>query len=833
MTSSLPPTPLVNIMLKNYFKITLRHLSKNRAYALINVLGLTLGITAALFILQYVYFELSYDTFHQQAKNIYRVPFDWHAMDENGVHTEVYASNVPGFGPTTQEEIPEVVSATRLFQVLTAVSSNVLAYEPSNGERISFHEENGFYADSTFFETFTFPLRYGDPVTALTAPRSILLTTSLAEKYFGPSWEQQVPLGEIIDVSGMQQDRFTVTGILEEVPANSHVQFDFLLSYSSFRSDAGVNRSWAWSQCYTYLRLTPQTEPTVVEDKIKTIINNRYDWEKKPLMFLQPITAIHLDSNLLFEAGVNGSRTSVYFLSVIGIFILIIGWINYLNLTLVKSLDRAEEVGIKKAIGASRRHIIGQFVLESITLNTVSLLLAILLILTLQPLVVEHLGWAVSSIQINELFTSDIFYGFVLLLLTGNIVTAWYPARTMLKAPTIGLQKKERTTLGQSVSARKALVVFQYAASLILIFGSLVVYRQLDFMQQHDLGMEIDQVLVLRTTPQPDSTYQSGLPFFQDNVEGLASVAKASATNFVPGKEIAHNRGLRRTDGGTKRGSNFYMVRTDENFLETLQLDLIAGRNFSPGFTAKSVESVVVNEATVDMLGYDSAEEALNQQVIVLGERNKTLEIIGIVKNYNQQSLNKQPESIVLRYNPSAAGYVALQIKSTGSVQPTIEQIQTSWQQAFPNQPFDYFFLDEFFNRQYLSYQQFNRTFGIFTALAIFIASLGLFGLASYTATRRTKEIGIRKVLGASVNSILILLSQEYAKLILIAFLTAMPIANYLFAEWLSSFAYRINVSWWLFATTGILMLLTAWLSVSIQTLKVARRNPVDSLRNE
>lgn len=819
-------------MLKNYLKTTLRHLVKNKVYTLVNGLGLVLGTTAALFILQYVYSELSYDTFHEQSENIYRVPFDWHATNENGVHTEVYASNVPGFGPTAQEVIPEVVSATRLFHVLTVVSSNVLAYATLDGNRISFHEENGFYADSTLFATFSFPLRYGDPATALTAPRSILLTTHLVEKYFGPGWEQNVPLGKTIEVSGMHQDRFTVTGILEVVPDNSHLQFDFLLSYSSFRSDAGVNRSWAWSQCYTYLRLTPQADPTVVEDKIRAIINDRYDWEKKPIMFLQPLTSIHLDSELLFEAGINGSRASVYFLMIIGIFILIIGWINYLNLTLAKLLDRTEDVGIKKAIGASRRHIIGQFILESVMLNTVSILLAILLVLVLQPLIVEHLGWT-GNIQIYKLLTSEVFYGFMILFLGGSFVTAWYPAQVMLKVPAIGLPKKVRIGFGSSVSARKALVVFQYAASLILIFGSLVVYRQLDFMQQHDLGMEINQVLVLRTTPQPDSTYQSGLQFFQDNVESIASVTRASATNFVPGKEISHSRGLRRTDGGTKRGSNFYMVYTDEDFLETLQLTLIAGRNFSPVFSDKSVQGVVVNEATVDMLGYDSPEEALNQQVVVLGERNTTLEIIGIVKNYHQQSLNKPPESIVLRYTPSAAGYVALQIKPTNTLQPTVEQIETAWQKAFPHQPFDYFFLDDFFNRQYLSYQRFNRTFGIFTALAIFIASLGLFGLATYTASRRTKEIGIRKVLGASVNSIQFLLSQEYVKLIVIAFLVAMPVANYLFAEWLSSFAYRIDVSWWLFATAGLLMLLIAWLSVSIQTLKAARQNPVDSLRDD
>ena len=431
------------------------------------------------------------------------------------------------------------------------------------------------------------------------------------------------------------------------------------------------------------------------------------------------------------------------------------------------------------------------------------------------------------------LFTSDVFVWFILLFLTGRLLSAFYPARVMIKTPTIGLKATKNIFLKSSSLSRQGLVVFQFIASLILIFGSLIVYRQLVFMQQHDLGMNIDQVMVLKTSPQSDSTYQSGLQYFKDQVKALASVEEASATNFVPGKEIAHSRGLRRTDGGTKRGSNFYMVRTDEDFLETLQLNLVTGRNFSPGYTASSVEEVVVNEATIDMLGYDSLEEALNQQVIVLGERNTTLDIIGIVKNYNQQSLQNSPESIVLRYAQSVAGYVTLRFKPQGNVQQTVEQVQDTWKQAFPDQPFDHFFLDEFFNRQYVSYQQNNKVFGLFTALAIFIASLGLFGLATYTVVRRTKEIGIRKVLGASVSNILILLSQEYIKLTLIAFVISMPVANYLFSEWLNDFAYRIGIPWWLFVGAGLSMLVIALLATSTQTVKAALQNPVDRLRDE
>lgn len=823
-------------MLKNYIKTAYRHLLKNKFYSLINILGLTFGMAACLFIFHYVHFELSYDSFHEHASDLYRVPFDWNETDESGEKISLYASNVPAFGPAVSTELPEVVASTRLFHVLTTSNSCVLSYEQPDGQVISFHEEQGFYADSTFFSMFTFPLRYGNPATALTAPNSIVLTTGMAEKYFGRNWEHEVPLGKTIAVNGMHQEDFKVTGIMEEVPANSHVQFDFLLSYASFGNNGGVVNSWVWSQCYAYIQLVPHTEPEVVNEKLKGLIDKYYEWENKPSMFLQPITSIYLDSDLRYEIGATGSRNAVYFLSIVGIFILVIGWINYLNLTLAKSADRAKEVGVRKVVGASQKHLIFQFMIESVVINSASALLAVLMVVFLQPWVADFLAWQVPNVHIGKLLQSPIYgipYPFIVLFLAGSIISALYPALIITNAHTLSVQKQKITLPRQGIAFRKVLVTSQFMASTVLIFGALIVNKQLSFMQQKDLGMSIDQVLVLKTSRESDSVYQAGFNYFKNEVKNLSAVSEATSTTFIPGKEITYTRGMQRMDGETKKGNNFFFIHTDENFAPTLGLDFVAGRNFSKDFATDQTEAIILNEAAIDMLGYNSPEEALHQKVRVSERGQPVLEIVGVIKNYHQKSLQQAHETIALRYAPATNGYVVLNIKSEGDIHHTMAQIQLAWSQAFPASPFDYFFLDDFFNRQYLADRQFNKVFSTFTALAIFIASLGLFGLASYTAVQRTKEIGIRKVLGASVMSILVLLSKEYIKLILIAFVIAIPVANYFFSEWLNHFAYRTQVHWWIFAIPGILVLLIALLSVGGQTIKAARRNPVDSLRYE
>ena len=686
-------------MIKNYIKTAYRHLLKNKFYSITNILGLTFGMAACIFIFQYVYFELSYDSFHEHASDLYRVPFDWNETDENGEKISFYASNVPAFGPAVSAELPEVMASTRLFHVLTTTYSCVLSYEQPDGQVISFHEEKGYYADSTFFTMFTFPLKYGNPATALTAPNSIVLTTTLAEKYFGRNWQNELPLGKTIAINGMHQESFKVTGIMEDVPANSHLQIDFLLSYTSF-GNGGVVNSWVWSQCYTYIQLTPQANPQDVNDKLKGLINKYYDWENKPSMLLQPITSIHLDSDLRYEAGANGSRNSVYFLSLVGVFILIIGWINYLNLTLAKSADRAKEVGVKKVIGASQRNLIMQFIIESFIINTASALLAILLVVFLQSAISDYLGWQVPPIHIWELLqlpVYDIPYAFILLFLSGSILSAIYPAFIITNIKPITTQKQKSILPKQDIAFRKVLVVSQFTASTVLIFGSLIVNKQLSYMHQKDLGMNIDQVLVLKAAKASDSVYQAGFNYFKNEVKSLSTVEETTSTSFIPGKEITYTRGIQRMDGETKKGNNFFFIHTDENFAATLGLDLIAGRNFSKEFTTDQHEAIILNEAAIAMLGYESPEAALHEKVRVMERGQPILEIVGVLKNYHQKSLQQAHEAIVLRYTPATIGHIVLRIKTEGNIHYTMQQIQEAWSSAFPASPFDYFFLDDFF----------------------------------------------------------------------------------------------------------------------------------------
>nr|WKN37474.1 ABC transporter permease [Tunicatimonas sp. TK19036] len=823
-------------MIKNYWKTARRHLLKNRFYSLINITGLALGMAACLFIFQYVHFELSYDQFHQHASEIYRVPFDWGDTDDQGNKNNIYASNVPAFGPAAQAEILEVTDYTRLFHVLAFTHACVLNYERADGQTVRFQEEKGFFADSSFFSMFSFPLLYGNPANALAAPNSMVLTTTLAEKYFGKNWENDAPLGKIIYVTGPRHGSYTVTGIMADMPENSHLPLDFLLSFASL-GNGGAANSWVWSQCYTYLQLAPQAEPAVVEGKIADLIDKYYaDLSDHPEIFLQPLTSIHLDSELRYEAGVNGSRTTVYFLSIIGVFILIIGWINYLNLTLAKSADRSKEVGVRKVMGTSRKHLLAQFILESLLINLLSALLALGLVIALQPVITSYLGWRMPEAGFFSLLQSPVYgipYPFVWLFLAGSILSALYPAFATANATSTATQKLSQRFPRQGIAFRKILVISQFTASAVLIFGSLIVSRQLSYMQQKDLGMNIDQVLVLKSSSQSDSSYRAGLTYFKNQTQTLSSIEEVATTTFIPGREITYNRGVRRYDGEIQRGSNFFVVHTDQHFASTLKLELVAGRNFSEDFTTDATEAAILNEAAIHMLGYDTPEQALHQKIRILERGDPVLEIVGVLKNYHQKSLQQAHESIVLRYDPVSVGYLALRIKPEGDMHHMMQQAQDTWKEAFPSSPFTYFFLDDFFNQQYLAERQFNKVFSAFTGLAILIASFGLFGLASYTAVQRTKEIGIRKVLGASVSSILILLSQEYIKLTMIAFVIAMPVANYFFTGWLDHFVHRTSVPWWIFAMPGLLVLLIALLSVGGHTVKAARQNPVDSLRYE
>lgn len=813
-------------MFKNYFTITFRYLLKHKVFSLINIVGLSTSITCFLLILQYVHFELSYDNFHTYASDIYRVPFDWGETDDTGEKNSIYASNVPAFGPAVKSELPEVAAYTRLLDVLTFTSQCMFSYQKPNRELVTFHEEEGYYTDASFLTMFSFPLLYGDPTSALAAPNTIVLTETLADKYFGSSWREDNPIGQMIQIHNGSERQYEVTGILEDIPENSHLQFNFLLSYESLPTNAAQN-SWYMSLIYTYLQLTPGADPKTVEAKLPAFIRKYTGEESEISMFLQPLQEVYFGSHLHLrnEAGSVGSKTTVYFLLAIGFLILCIAWINYVNLNTAQSVGRAREVGVRKVLGSSQKQLVVQFLSESITLHMVSLCIAIILVVLLQNV---FQSWTDKDILL-PFWQQTAFWLILLAFITiGPLLAGFYPAFVQSSFnPVHALKSKIK--MSRKASLREGLVIFQFAASLILLTGTIAVYQQLSFMQKQNLGMNTAQTLIIKAPGMIDAAYSHTIHAFKNTLLQQPSISAVTASSAIPGKEITTTGGVKKANGYPKGGNNVFVVQVDSNYVKAYGIDIIAGRDFADELSSDS-KAVLINEATVLLLAFENNEAALNQTIFWQG--NVEMKVVGVIKNYHQKSLREDFEPIILQYDPTPKGYYAVSI-TPQNLPETIAFVERAFANAFPSNAFDYFFLDDFFNRQYQADQRFRKIFSLFAGIAILIACVGLFGLASYTTAQRTKEIGIRKVLGASLPSILLLLTKGYLKLILIATIVAIPLANYLILEWLQNFSFKIKVTVWLFALPSLLVLLIALCSVSRQTFRAGRQNPVDSLKYE
>ncbi|MBC7923852.1 MAG: ABC transporter permease [Ferruginibacter sp.] len=810
-------------MFRNYLLVAGRNLLRHRVFSLLNILGLAIGITAFVLIVQYASFELSYDGFHRHAPDTYRVAFDWGEISENGENNSVYASNVPALGPAIQAESPAVKAHTRLLPVLTLESNCIFTHQRPDGQRVTFHEEAGYYASAAFFSVFSFPLRVGKPAEVLSAPNGIVLSESLAQKYFGNSWRTGSPVGQLIQVTNGSTKPYVVTGVFGDVPANSHLQFDFLLSFESLTPRA-TQTSWYMSWVYTYLQLAPGTNPAFLQAALPAFLRKHLGAETKVAMFLQPLRSIYLDSHLRNETSARGSRTTVYFLLVIAVIIVGIAWLNYVNLATAKSLERAKEVGVRKVLGASRGQLVRQFLAESGLLNGVSLLVALMLVILLQGPFGQWIGKSTDGMGHAPVLLWLGLAGFISL---GALLSGCYPALVLSAIqPIRALKGKLRTSPG-SRFLRQSLVVLQFAASLILITGTLVIQRQLSFMESQDLGMDIHQRLVIKAPGIADSTLTQYQAVLKNEWQKLPSVVQASASTAIPGKEITVGGELKKANGKPEGGNNALVVGVDRDFVQAYGLQLVAGRNFSP---TDYPNSAIINETTVRLLEFKNNQAALNQPIFWQG--NVQFHVIGVVKDYHQRALKERIEPLVLRLETTPVGYYTLHLQSREWAS-TLQSVRKQYEAVFRDTPFAYFFLDDFFNRQYQADRQFNRVVHLFTGLAIFVACLGLFGLASYTTLQRTKEIGIRKVLGASTGSMLGLLFKEYLHLLAIAFLLALPIGHHFVGEWLRNFAYRVDLPFWLWIVPGVTITVVALLTVSFHTTKAALANPVKSLRAE
>jgi len=812
-------------MLTNYLKLAFRNLTKRKGYSLLNIAGLAIGIACCVLIFQYVAYERSYDSFPEKADQIVRLRLDSY---QQGKLAWKSATSYPAFGPTLKKDFPEVEDYCRL------IDADLLL---SNEERnVKFNEEKGYYADPSFLSMFNLQLIKGNPKTALDAPGKILLSEKTAKKYFG----NDDPMGKrLVYRDPEYTTSFEVAGIFKEFPSNSHLIINHLVSYSSLGSRLrqqgdttnATETNFGWYDFYTYLQMKQGTDLKKFESKLPAYCDkyiNNGDWQKKnnvrDELHVIPLRDIYLYSNFNQEAEVNGNGQSVAFLFLIAFLIIGIAWINYINLATARSLERAREVGIRKVAGAIRKNLIIQFMVESFMLNLVALVVAGIIVFLLTPWF-NHLT---GTTGVAGFISSKYWMLFLIMFIGGSVLSGLYPAFVLSGFKPVSVLKGLFKNTASGYLLRKGLIIMQFATSVVLIAGTIIVFQQVNYMRNQSLGVNINQTLVVDGAQSlPDSLYQNVFQPFKTALLQLPGVQTASSSTSVMGKEIYWTNGSKKLTAEAKNVT-LYNIGVDYDFLPSFDLQLKAGRNFSKDFPTDE-KGVLLNESAAKLLGFEDFNKAINEKFFSAGD---TVTLVGIVNNYHHQGLQKAIDPMIFRLRPNARQAYSLKIK-TSNVPATIAAVQKTWNKFFPADPFNYYFLDDLFDQQYKADQSFGKIFGLFAFLAIIIACFGLLGLSAYNVLQRTKEIGIRKVLGASVQNVLYILSKDFITLVLIAFVIAVPVTWFIMHNWLQDFAYRISIQIWVFAIAGVLAILIALLTIGIQALKAAVANPVKSLRTE
>lgn len=794
-------------MIKNYLKIAFRNLWRHRVFSFINILGLTVGMTAFFLIFLYVQFELGYDSFHSKADRIFRVVADIKTP------TETLNAGGPAWavGAHVKGEFPsEIEAAVRLGYNSMLVR---------RGD-VKFQEDNTLYADSAFFRIFDFPLLKGNPATALSEPYSVVLTETTAKKYFG----KEDPLGKTVLLSG-DANNATITGVMKDIPENSMVKADMLVSMTSRTRQPNSRLDDAWGNYgnRTYVLLKPGINYKNLEARLPQFLekmNGREMKESKmyPTLFLEPLRSVYLYST---RESKTGNIKNVYIFTIIAVFILLIACFNFVNLTTARSAERAKEVGVRKVVGAARSQLARQFIGESVILCLIAFILSVGLSASLFHLFNQLSGKIIG----HHIFEHPSY----LLMLLGiaiaiGILAGVYPALVLSSFQPITVLKGRFTTGTKGILLRKGLVVAQFTISIALIIGTIIVYSQMKYMREEDLGFTKDQKLIL------DTHGDNGRDALKQAIAGLPGVMSVSMAGSVPGGGNPGAYSQIENIKGDMQIANLDLYFVDFEYIPQFKMKVLAGRAFSRDFMTDTTQSMIVNEAAMKMFGYSKPEQIIGKKFDQWGRKGN---IIGVLKDFHFRGLQDVIKPLSIRIEPDGCSLISAQLTGGKDLSKTIAAIESKWKSIIPNRPFSYYFLDDFFDKQYRSEDRFGRLFLNFAILAIFISCLGLLGLASYSTMQRTKEIGIRKVLGASVGTIVNLLSKEFLVLVAISFLVAAPLAWYFMDKWLKGFAYQITISWWVFAMAGLLALLIALFTVSFQAIKAAVTNPVKSLRTE
>lgn len=810
-------------MIRNYLKIAFRNLVKGKFISFINLFGLMMGLTCCLLIVTYIVHELSYDKFNAKADRIYRVTRSFNTP--GGAEVLHLSAVAPPTGPLLKNDFPEIEEIT---QTLSNGNTPV-----KYGDKL-FNENTAYFADENFFDFFTVPVLKGNPKTALAEPFSIMLTQEMARKYFG----SEDPLEKLIRID--RQFTYKVTGIFKAFPDNSHFHPGILLSFNSLKDSAvyGANQlatNWGNNSFYTYL-LFPKNYPVEkVTAQLPAFIDKHIHFPGQPAtnktsagtkLYLQKLTDIHLRSHLDDELEANGDIKRIYMFSAIGLFILLIACINYMNLSTSRSVLRAKEIGIRKALGAERKEIILQFLSESILVSWIALVIALLLTWALMPYLNKLSG---QQLSMGILLRWQILLPVLMLPFAVGFISGIYPALFMSSFRPVEVLKGVLKVGSGNISIRKLLVVTQFSISIILIISTVVVFQQLKYMQKASLGYNRAHVINIPYSSVLNPQFAS----FRNDLLRNPAIRNLTRSSRIPTGRLLDelNTSIAVADSTQPLNADLKFITVDYDFIPTYGIAMKAGRNFSREMVRDSF-NYIINESALDILGFKTAQDAIGKDMSYGGINGK---IIGVNRDFHFESMHQKIVPLLMRLPAkNIGGYGFLSIKIGGDqMAPVISEIQKTWYRYLPDSPFTYTFLDESYGRLYAAEQRQGNIFTLFACIAIFIACLGLFGLSAFSITQRIKEIGIRKVLGASISNIVGLLSVDFLKLVAIAAVIAFPVAWLAMDSWLRDFAYRITIHWWVFIVAGLIALLIAMVTVSYLALKAALSNPVKSLRTE
>jgi putative ABC transport system permease protein len=799
-------------MLGNAFKSGLRHIARHKGFSFINIAGLTLGLTSCLLIGLFVRDEKQYDGFVPGAQNIYRV-----YQKTEGDVSDIIATAPPAFATVLKQNFPEVENTLRVMRINSKKLFEV------NGKKL--YEEGGFIADSNFFEFFPLQFKYGSPVKVLEGPYTIVISAAMAEKFFG----KEDPVGKSILVN---KEAYEIKGVLHN-REKFHLPVNFMYSLGTAAFPADMMQSWQWYPFNTYVKLKEGTDALMTQAKFQNYAKPFLKGDGgSSVPYFQPLEQIHLySSDFKYDIAERGNNSYVKALTIIALFILLIAGFNFVNLATSRSLQRAKEVGVRKAIGAGRKQLIVQFISETVLFAAISMVLAIVATGLLLP----SLNVFTEKEMVFDIFTNPLLAGsIVMLTLLVGTVAGFYPALVLSGFQPVKVLKGTVVSdalPGKTPWLRHGLVVIQFALSILLIVSAIVVINQVSYMHNKDLGFRKEQILFF---PMKGQNMQKNYASFKNELLQYPGVASVSIGYGFPG-DMFGDGPMTVKEKPEVKPTKATQVMVDEDYIKTLGLSLVAGRDFSKSIQT-DVSAYIINETAVKELGLGTPGEAIGKTLSWptwrKGDSLKTGPVIGVVKDFHYKSLHERVEPAVLHIYPQAYSKVAVKLRGD-KIETELAGIKTLWNKFSPDYPIEYNFLDESFQKMYKAEDKLKILLSIFTAITIFVACLGLLGLAAYAAERRRKELGIRKVLGATVQGLVLLLSKDFIKLVVLSLVVASPVAWYFMSKWLESFAYRIDIAWWMFAVAAILAVMLALVTVSFQAVKAALSNPVQNLRTE